>query len=235
MTIQSTSASIQMATIAYSKSVSAGDASKVRETSGTQTADSTSATWSRSSDGTGSATYAKPASKKEDPDLAALLEDSASLYKSMRKFVEKMMQDQGYSISGLSSDSTTESGSSFNLSINLQISGTFGQSAATDALLSGSTGVAASDGTASEEDPWSAEAVSDRIVDFAKTISGGDTTKLNLLRDAIEEGFRQATKSYGSELPDISKQTYDLIQQKLDKWEKGDEDSSPSDTDDFAV
>lgn len=67
--------------------------------------------------------------------------------------------------------------------------------------------------------PLSAEAVSDRIVDFAKSISGGDKEKLALLRDAIEEGFQQAKEMMGGELPDISNKTYELIQEKLDAWE----------------
>ncbi|MBI9013942.1 MAG: hypothetical protein JEZ08_17030 [Clostridiales bacterium] len=70
-----------------------------------------------------------------------------------------------------------------------------------------------------EGGPLSPEAVSDRIVDFAKSISNGDKGKLSLLRDAIEEGFEQAKEFMGGELPEISSQTYDLIQEKLDAWE----------------
>ena len=68
--------------------------------------------------------------------------------------------------------------------------------------------------------PLSPEAVSNRIVDFAKSISGGDKSKLALLRDAIEEGFEQAKEFMGGELPEISDTTYELIQEKLDAWEE---------------
>lgn len=68
--------------------------------------------------------------------------------------------------------------------------------------------------------PLSPEAVSDRIVDFAKSISGGNKDKLDLLRDAIEEGFAQAKEFMGGELPEISSKTYDMIQEKLDAWEE---------------
>jgi hypothetical protein len=67
--------------------------------------------------------------------------------------------------------------------------------------------------------PLSPEAVSDRIVDFAKSISNGDKSKLKLLRESIEEGFEQAKEMMGGELPEISSQTYDMIQEKLDAWE----------------
>ncbi|MCH4888685.1 hypothetical protein EZV73_13915 [Acidaminobacter sp. JC074] len=71
-----------------------------------------------------------------------------------------------------------------------------------------------------EGGPLSPEAVSDRIVDFAKAISNGDKSKLELLREAIDEGFEQAKNFMGGELPEITDKTYELIQEKLDAWEE---------------
>jgi len=65
---------------------------------------------------------------------------------------------------------------------------------------------------------YSAESVSDRIVDFAKAISGGDKSKLDLLKAAIDEGFKAAEADFGNTLPDISRETYKLIMKKLDDW-----------------
>ena len=70
---------------------------------------------------------------------------------------------------------------------------------------------------------YSVEAVSDRIVDFAKAISGGDTAKLETLKEAIDEGFTGATKALGGSLPEISNQTYDRVMEKLDEWAKAEE------------
>jgi hypothetical protein len=64
----------------------------------------------------------------------------------------------------------------------------------------------------------SAEKVSDRIVEFAKALSGGDKGKLTVLRGAIQKGFSEAERILGG-LPDISRQTYDLVMQKLDAWQ----------------
>lgn len=64
----------------------------------------------------------------------------------------------------------------------------------------------------------SPEKVSDRIVEFAKAISGGDKEKIELLRGAIEKGFEEAARILGGELPEISQKTYDLVMEKLDKW-----------------
>lgn len=64
----------------------------------------------------------------------------------------------------------------------------------------------------------SPEKVSDRIVEFAKAISGGDKEKIELLRDAIEKGFAEAARILGGELPEICQQTYQLVMEKLDRW-----------------
>ena len=67
--------------------------------------------------------------------------------------------------------------------------------------------------------PLGAEAVSQRLVDFAIAISGGDKSKAETLRSAIEQGFKEAEKILG-ELPDVSKETYKLTMEKLDAWAK---------------
>lgn len=69
------------------------------------------------------------------------------------------------------------------------------------------------------EGPLSPENISDDIVKFAKAISGGDKSKIDLLRDAFEEGFKQAEEIFGGELPEISYQTRELVMQKFDAWE----------------
>lgn len=62
---------------------------------------------------------------------------------------------------------------------------------------------------------WSAEAVSDRLADFAVTLSGGDESKFELLKGAIEEGFTEAERVWGGKLPQISYDTKDLTMKKL--------------------
>jgi hypothetical protein len=36
------------------------------------------------------------------------------------------------------------------------------------------------------------------------------------MRSAFEKGFKEATKTWGKELPDISKQTYDAVMKGFD-------------------
>ncbi len=70
----------------------------------------------------------------------------------------------------------------------------------------------------SEGGELSPEKVSDRIVEFAKAISGGDKGKIDTLRGAIEKGFEEAARILGGELLEVSQKTYDLVMEKLDKW-----------------
>ena len=65
---------------------------------------------------------------------------------------------------------------------------------------------------------WGVEQTSDRFVEFAKAISGGDPEKADLLMDAVRKGFEQATKAWGGELPDICQRTIDATAKKFDEW-----------------
>ena len=71
---------------------------------------------------------------------------------------------------------------------------------------------------------WGVDKTSDRIVDFAKALSGNDPSKAEELMDAFKKGFEEATKSWGKTLPDISQRTYDAVIKKFDEW-TGDTDS----------
>lgn len=73
----------------------------------------------------------------------------------------------------------------------------------------------------SEDGYWGVKQTSDRILDFAKALSGNDPEKADLLIDAFKKGFEDATKSWGKDLPDISQRTYDAVLDKFDKWKNG--------------
>ena len=75
----------------------------------------------------------------------------------------------------------------------------------------------------SEDGYWGVKQTSDRILDFAKALSGNDSSKADLLLDAFKKGFKEATKTWGKDLPDISKQTYDAVVEKFDKWKNGED------------
>jgi hypothetical protein len=62
------------------------------------------------------------------------------------------------------------------------------------------------------------EKTSQRILDFAVGIAGGDPTRLDAIRAGVEKGFREAYDAFGGWLPDISYDTYDAVMNKLDDW-----------------
>jgi len=58
---------------------------------------------------------------------------------------------------------------------------------------------------------WSAEETSQRILDFAKKISGNNPEKFDMLINSFKEGFEEAKKCFGGELPGVCNETYDLV------------------------
>ena len=70
----------------------------------------------------------------------------------------------------------------------------------------------------SENGYWGVEQTSQRILDFAKALSGGDVSKADLLLDAFKKGYEEATGAWGKELPEISKKTYEAVEEKFAAW-----------------
>lgn len=58
---------------------------------------------------------------------------------------------------------------------------------------------------------------SDRIADFVLAGAGDDVEKLKAGREGIIRGYNQAERSWGGNLPDISKETLDKALEKVDK------------------
>lgn len=69
---------------------------------------------------------------------------------------------------------------------------------------------------------YSIDAVSTRIMDMAKALSGGDKSKISLLKDAVIKGFEAAGMEFndGAGLPEICNKTYDEIMKRFDDWQK---------------
>lgn len=68
---------------------------------------------------------------------------------------------------------------------------------------------------------WGADQTSDRILDFAKALSGDDSSKADELLEAFKKGYKQATGAWGDELPSLCKDTYDAVVKKFDEWKNG--------------
>ncbi len=70
----------------------------------------------------------------------------------------------------------------------------------------------------SEDGYFGVEQTSDRIVDFAINAFGQDPSRLQEMRDAIDQGFLEAQDAFGGALPEISQKTYEAIMDKLDSF-----------------
>ena len=139
--------------------------------------------------------------KKTDYAMVAKLKaDAEQRTSQLRSLVEKMMTKQGTAIAN------ADSMWSFLAEGNFTVDEQTQKQAQADIA---------------EDGYWGVEQTSDRILDFAKALSGNDPEKADLLIDAFKKGFEDATKSWGKDLPDISKRTYDAVLDKFDKWKNG--------------
>jgi hypothetical protein len=71
----------------------------------------------------------------------------------------------------------------------------------------------------SQEDFWSPEATAKRILDCAKRLAGGDPSKIELLRNAVIQGFQEAERILGG-LPEVCRETYRIVMEGFDAWER---------------
>ena len=72
----------------------------------------------------------------------------------------------------------------------------------------------------SEDGFYGVKNTSNRILEMAKALTGGDPDKIEEMRNAFKKGFDQATKSWGQALPEISSKTYDAVMEGFDNWAK---------------
>lgn len=136
--------------------------------------------------------------KKDNAALIAQLKaDSGNRISQMKSLVTQMFEKQGITI-GTADDMWK-----------ILASGNFTADPAT---------IAQAKEDISEDGYWGVKQTSERIFDFAMALSGGDEETMEKMREAVEKGFGEATKSWGRELPDISSDTYDAVMEKFDNF-----------------
>lgn len=142
--------------------------------------------------------------KKNSALIQQLKADSDARISQLRGIVEQMMKKQGAAIGAADDMWKFLAGGDFTVSADVK---------------------AQAQADIAEDGYWGVEQTSDRIVDFAKALSGGDPEKADEMLEAFKKGFEQATGSWGKELPDISQRTYDAVLKKFDAWKNGTEES----------
>ncbi len=158
-------------------------------------ADSTGVVYEKGSTDTSAA---KTETKATNSALVAKLKaDSESRLSQMRDIVTKMMTKQGAAIGTADSMWRFLAGGNFTVS---------------------AAAKAQAQADIADDGYWGVEKTSDRIVDFAKALSGDDPEQADKMLEAVKKGFKLATKSWGRDMPDITQRTYDAVVDKFDKW-----------------
>ena len=137
--------------------------------------------------------YKKPVFKRDEEAISKIRAEVDQINSHIRSLVEKLLKEQGMTFKDLKADGP-------------------------DIKINEETRLKAQK-SIDEGGELSIENVSDRMVNFAKAISGGDKSKISILRDAIEKGFKEAEEAFGGELPEISYKTLERTMEKLDAWE----------------
>ena len=65
---------------------------------------------------------------------------------------------------------------------------------------------------------WGVDAMATKLMDMAMALSGGDSSKADLLLGAVEKGFSMAGEAWGDELPDVCQATLTEVRNRFDYW-----------------
>ena len=71
-----------------------------------------------------------------------------------------------------------------------------------------------------EDGYWGVKQTSQRMFDFASALAGDDVEKMKEMQEAMQKGFKQATKAWGEELPSICKDTIDAANKLFEDYYK---------------
>ncbi len=184
----------QAAAYSYSSTTAAKENTSAEQTSSTKKAEETGAVYEPSKE---TKTDSAKKTYTADTNLVNKLKADADARTSqLRSLVEQLMSKQANTY-----------GNANNMWQFLK-SGNYTVDAATQAQAKADI---------AEDGYWGVKQTSDRIISFATALTGGDPDKIEEMRAAFQKGYRQAEKTWGGNLPDISQQTYDAVMKKFDE------------------
>ena len=141
--------------------------------------------------------------KVDTETIAKLKADAEERMASLRSLVEKMMTKQGQTIAKagvLDFENGTNLADVFR---NLEVDEETRAKAQADIA---------------EDGYWGVEQTSERMLDFAKALAGTDKEAAKDMLNAIKQGFEEARKAWGEELPELSQKTMEVTLEKVNKW-----------------
>lgn len=172
---------------------------KTKETASKETANETGVVYEPSKDSAATAS-AKKNSKVDSETIAKLKADADARLSQLKGIVEQLISKQGKASETASIWDQFRQGV---LDGSIEVDEATAKQAAEDI---------------SEDGYWGVKQTSERILDFAKALSGGDSSKAEELRKAVQKGFKEAAKLWGDELPEISQKTYEAVMKGFDDW-----------------
>ncbi|MEG1458950.1 MAG: hypothetical protein RR056_02160 [Acetivibrio sp.] len=160
--------------------------------------------------GNSAAVYEANKGEKTDSSKKTYKKDSATINKLMSDLEQRQNQ-----LKDLVEKTLRKQGQTFQTSQSIF-----------DILKSGkvefsSSDIATAKEDVSEEGYFGVKQTSERLYSFAFALTGGDPSKADKMMSAIEKGFKQATKSWGDELPSICKDTLEATREKIQAWKDG--------------
>ena len=69
-----------------------------------------------------------------------------------------------------------------------------------------------------EDGYWGVKETSQRLFDFASALAGDDEEQMKKMQSAMEKGFKQATETWGQDIPDISKDTLEAANKLFEEY-----------------
>ena len=176
------------------------ETAKTDERSSAKLDDTEAAVYEKSSESTAKV---KKEHKVDTETIEKLKADAEQRTASLRALVEKMMTKQGQTIAK-SGVLDFENGTNLaDIFKNLEVDE--------------ETRLQAQKDTA-EDGYWGAEQTSERILSFAKALAGEDKGIAQDMLKAIQQGFEEAAKAWGEDLPELSQNTMKMTLEKVNNW-----------------
>ncbi|MBD5543219.1 MAG: hypothetical protein HDR01_02960 [Lachnospiraceae bacterium] len=185
----------QAAYAGYTSTQSTAASEKTSEASSSK--DTSGVVYEPTSKTTGTAANSTKTYKQDTATIAKLKADAEERTSQLRSLVEQLMSKQG-----------TAYGQANNM-WSFLAGGNYTVDPATRAQAQADI---------AEDGYWGVTQTSDRILDFAKALTGGDPSKADEMLEAFKKGYEQAAKKWGGNLPDISQRTYDAVISKFEQW-----------------
>jgi len=190
-----------------------------------KTAASTSTTTSKSS----SKTSSKAAkTEKDTTEVAATYEKSSQVSNKASYSINKMSEeDRAALVKQLKADQANREQSFLNIVSKTLTGQANAFSMSSDdmwkQLASGNFTVDAATKAQAQKDIsadgyYGVEQTSQRLFDFASALAGDDVDKMKEMQNAMLKGFKEATKTWGKDLPDICQKTLDAANQLFENY-----------------